>query len=225
MIRPQARAPARTPGGLLLGRCNPYGAETGGPKRVLGGMYGPGSAATPDMGLPDNVAQGEWLCEQPAQVRCRMTCGCGHRGQLMELCSWHDEDTYQGQLVGGVIRQVKGTIRQRGHFEEIQRRQSGSCPRCLFPGEFAALQKETEALAFELALLHAGGQWRSARAAEIRAKVETIGERFDQRRAVTCPRCQIPVYVADAASDCGSHRLVDLPNSVHNCPLTLQAVS
>ncbi len=115
-LRLQAPAPARTPGGLLLGRCNPYGAETGGPKRVLGGMYGPASAATPGMDLPENVAQGEWLCQQQAVVRARMTCQCQHKGQVMELCSWHDETVYSGEYTAGVIRQVKKTIRQRGAF-------------------------------------------------------------------------------------------------------------
>ncbi len=223
-LRLQAPAPARTPGGLLLGRCNPYGAETGGPKRVLGGMYGPASAATPGMDLPENVAQGEWLCQQQAVVRARMTCQCQHKGQVMELCSWHDETVYSGEYTAGVIRQVKKTIRQRGHFEEIQRRQSGSCPRCLFPGEFAQLQKETESWAYELALLHAAQMWNSARAQEIRSKVETIGKRFDARRAETCRGCRIPRYVWDT-SECGSHRPVDLTTSIHNCPLTLQAVS
>lgn len=222
---PLARPPAHTPGGLVLGRCNPYGAESGGPKRLLGGLYGPGSARTPDMGLPANVEQGEWLCEQPAQVRCRMTCECEHQGQVMELCSWRDEETYRGEMVAGAFRQLKMTVRQRGHFEEIQRRQSGSCPRCLFPGEFAALQKDTERLAYELALEFAAGRWEGPRAKEIRAKAETIGQRFDARRAITCTRCKIPVFVWDAGSECGSHRPVDLATSIHNCPLTLKAVS
>jgi len=210
--------------GVALGRCNPYGAETGGPRRVLGGLYGPGSAATPGMDLPENVAQGEWLCAEPAVIRCRMICRCGHKGQVMALCSWHDETVISGELVAGTFRQVRATIRVRGHFEEIQRRQSGSCPRCLFPGEFAALQKETESWAWELALLHAADQWRSARAQEIRAKVETIGRRFDQARAVTCSGCQLPRYVWDT-SGCGGHRLVDLAAAVHNCPMTLTPVS
>ena len=222
--RLQAPGPGHTPGGLLAGRCNPYGAESGGPRRVLGGLYGPGSAATPGMGLPANVAQGEWLCDQPAQVRARMTCECGHQGQVMPLCSWHDEVSWMGEVVGGTIRRVKRTIRMRGHFEEIQRRQSGSCPRCLFPGEFAAAQKDVEAWAYELALLHAGGRWDTPRAAEIRAKVEAIGQRFDQRRAITCPRCRIPKFIWDD-SPCNAHRAVDLAVSVHNCPLTLRAVS
>lgn len=225
ILEPRARTPAHTPGGLVLGRCNPYGAETGGPKRVLGGLYGPASAATPGMDLPGNVAEGEWLCSQPAQVRCRMVCECGHQGQVMELCSWHEEDNWTGELVAGTIRRVNNPIRQRGHFEEIQRRQSGSCPRCLFPGEFAALQKDVERWAYELAMLHAGGHWGSARAAEIRAKVEATGERFDARRAITCPGCRLPRYVNDEASECGSHRTVDLENSIHNCRLTLRAVS
>ena len=124
---------------LIGGRCNPYGAETGGPRHVLGGLHGPASAATPGQGLPDNVAQGEWRCAQRAQVRCRMICACGHRGQVMELCSWHDETNYRGEYTAGKVRQVRETLRVHGHFEEIQKRQSDSCPRCMFPGEYASL--------------------------------------------------------------------------------------
>lgn len=183
--------------GISLGRCNPYGAETGGPKRVLGGLHGPGSAVTPDMGLPQNVEQGEWICAQPAQIRCRMICRCEHKGQVMALCSYHDEITYNGEMVAGTIRQVKSTIRIRGHYEEIQRRQSGSCPRCLFPGQYAALYKESQGLAWDLAILHAAGLWRTPDAQRLRARVEDIGRLFDRGIAAgvvhNCPLNLVPV--------------------------------
>lgn len=198
-----------------LGRCNPYGAETGGPRRVLGGLYGPRSATTPDAGLPENVAQGEWRCQQAAVVRCRMVCRCGHHGQVMRLCSWHDEPEYHGEYVAGKVRRVAGTIRVRGHYEEIQRRQSGTCPRCVFPSpglhlevggrsfvhmgvDYAALHKDIESMAYLLAIEVAGGRGHGPRAAELLRKAEDACLVMDQGRAL---------------------------GIIHNCPLTLEPVS
>ena len=193
---------SHAPGGLLLGRCNPYGAESGGPRRILGGLHGPASARLPDApeyaGLPQHIAEGEWPCTQPAQVRCRMICQCSHRGQVMALCSWHDEDNWRGEYVGGAFRQVRETVRVRGHYEEIGRRQSGSCPRCLFPGDYAALYKQVQAWQNELAVLFAAQQWRSRRAVEVRQAVEDAGAQFDLGREL---------------------------GIIHNCPLTLVPVS
>lgn len=182
---------------LLLERCNPYGAETGGPRVVMGGLHGPGSAATPGLDLPDNVAQGEWLCPQQAQVRVYMECRCGHRGQVMALCSWHDEIIEHGEFVGGVIRRVTDVIRVRGHYEEIQRRQAGACIRCLYPGRFAADYKSIEAWQGELAYLRDLGAWYSRRAAEVRQKIEDLVAGFDEGNATgqihRCPLRLIPV--------------------------------
>src|SRR5579863_4321154 len=166
---------------VLLGRCNPYGAETGGPQRILGGLHGPASAALPDApeyaGIPTNVMQGEWTCQQPAQIRCRMICKCQHKGQVMQLCE---------------------TIRHHGHFEEIQKRQAGSCPRCLFPAGYADLYKEIQAWQGELAVLFAAQRWRSPRAQMLRQAIEDGGKVFDEGRAL---------------------------GVIHNCPLTLVPVS
>lgn len=182
---------------LLVERCNPYGAETGGPRMVMGGLHGPGSAATPDMDLPDNVAQGEWLCPQQAQVRVRMECRCGHRGRVMALCSWHDEIVEHGEMVGGTVRKVTEVIRSRGHYEEIQRRQAGACLRCMYPGRFAADYKSIEAWQGELAYLNDIGAWYSARAREVRQKIEDLVAGFDEGNATgqihRCPMRLIPV--------------------------------
>lgn len=191
-------APVLAGGTLIGGRCNPYGAETGGPRRILGGLHGPASAESPGMSLPASVEQGEWPCQQRAQVRCRMICRCGHKGQIMELCSWHDEDNYRGEFVAGTFRQVRETVRQRGHFEEIQRRQADLCPRCAFPGEYAALYKEFHEWGNTLAMINAAGGWRSRRAVAVRAYLENIGAKFDEGRAA---------------------------GIIHNCPLTLTPVS
>jgi hypothetical protein len=186
---------------LLYGRCNPYGAESGGPKRVLGGLHGPDSARvdTDDLpGLPVAVQQGEWVCQQPAAVRVRMVCRHGHTGAIMSLCTWHDEPSYTSEMVAGVIRQVKGTIRVRGHLEEIQRRQAGACPRCLFPGEYAEWYKALFAWQQELAMLRDTGQWYSERAVYVRGKLEDICATFDAG---------------------------NLDGTIHRCPMTLVAVS
>lgn len=182
---------------LLLERCNPYGAETGGPRMVMGGLHGPASAATPNADLPENVAQGEWLCPQQAQVRVYMECRCGHRGREMALCSWHDEIVTHGEMVGGTTRRVNEVIRVRGHYEEIQRRQAGACLRCLYPGRFAADYKSIEAWQGELAYLQQAGAWHSRRAAEVRAKIEHLVEEFDIGNQTgqihRCPMRLVPV--------------------------------
>lgn len=191
-------AARHTPGGLLLGRCNPYGAETGGPKRILGGLHGPRSAETPGMDLPESVAQGEWPCKQPAVVRCRMVCRCDHRGQVMELCSWHDEDNWRAEYVAGTFRQIRETIRVRGHFEEIQRRQAGLCPRCAFPGDYAALYHAVNQWQAELQGCFARGTWHGPRAAALRQQVQDACAQFDAGREL---------------------------GVIHNCGLTLVAES
>lgn len=200
----------RGTGAVLIGRrCNPYGAETGGPRRLLGGLYHGASAATPDMDLPDNVAQGEWRCEWPAQVRVRMTCKHGHTGQPMDLCSWHDEDNWQADYVAGTFRQVKSTVRVRGHFEEIQRRQAGFCPPCGWPDsrssgnriDYAALQKEWEGIGQSLSALFYGPDrraWYSPLSKQLQQRRDDIGRMFDEARTL---------------------------GIIHNCPLTLVPVS
>lgn len=189
-------------GTLLLGRCNPYGAETGGPRRVLGGLYGARSATAPGLGLPAAVEQGEWVCERPAEVRCRMVCRCSHTGQIMQLCSTGDVPHITTEVVaGGGFRPHHGTKRVHGHYQEIQRRQAGSCPRCLFPKgqgwDFAALQKAVQAWQAELSG-YFPFQWNTRRAVEIRSCLEEATAMFDEGRA---------------------------RGIIHNCPLTLEPVS
>lgn len=189
---------AVTAPGVILGRCNPYGAESGGPRRVLGGLYGPGSARTDDMHLPQNVAQGEWACTRRADVRCRMLCRCEHLGQVMELCSYQDDTVWHGEFTAGVTRQVSETVKTRGHFEEIQRRQSDSCPACLFPPPYADLAKEVQAWQAQLSAYWLGNRWRSAAAQSLRTRIDDAGQLMDMARAA---------------------------GIIHNCPLTLVPVS
>jgi hypothetical protein len=150
----------------------------------MGGLYGPGSAATPGMDLPDNVAQGEWLCPQQAQVRVYMICRCQHRGRVMNLCSWHDEISEHAEMHAGTTRRVSSVIRVRGHYEEIQRRQAGACVRCMYPAQggrdFAAAHKAIEAWQGELAYLRDMNAWYSAQARRARQKIEDIVATFDE---------------------------------------------
>jgi hypothetical protein len=193
---------------LLSVRCSPYGAETGGPRHLMGGLYGAASARTPDMHLPQNVEEGEWACDQPAQVTVRMVCGHGHRGQRMNLCSYHDETTYSGEMVAGTIRQVKGSRRVPGHYEEIQRRQAGFCPPCGFPNsrqagngvDYAALQKEWEGIGKSLWELYYCGDpraWYSGLGQDLRRRRVDIGLMFDEGRSLgiihNCPLKLVPV--------------------------------
>jgi len=184
-------------GTLLLERCNPYGAETGGPRMVMGGLHGPGSAATPGLDLPDNVAQGEWACQQQAQVRVRMECRCGHRGRVMALCSWHDEIVERGDFVAGVARKITEVVHVRGHYEEIQRRQAGACLRCMYPGRYAADYKAIEAWQGELAYLRDIGAWYSAQGRSVRSKIEDLVAGFDEGNQTgqihRCPMRLVPV--------------------------------
>jgi hypothetical protein len=184
--------------GILLGRCDPYGAESGGPKRVLGGLYGPRSAETPGMGLPANVAQGEWICTRQAEVRVRAVCVHGHKGQPVELCSWHDEYSYTSEVVAGQFRQVRKTVRMHGHYEEIQKRQCGPCPRCLFPPPYAELYKEVQGWQAELAWWLQAGLWGDPGAQSLRQRIEDAGKMMDAAHAA---------------------------GIIHNCPLTLVPVS
>jgi hypothetical protein len=71
-----ATAPA--PVSVITQRCNIYGHETGGPKHLLGGLYG-----------PEYEGQHKWVCENPAVLRARMMCAKGHKGQIMNLCREH----------------------------------------------------------------------------------------------------------------------------------------
>lgn len=187
---------------LLLGRCNPYGAETGGPKRVMAGLHGPASATlvSEDMpGLPESIQQGEWTCPQPAAVRVRMICRCGHAGEPMALCTWHDEVNYRGEMVAGTIRQVKEIVRVMGHYEMITRRQSGACIRCLYPGQYAEHYKALFRHQQELAMLRDADQWYSARAAHKRQVIEDIVKQFDAGQESAggpihrCPMRLVPV--------------------------------
>jgi len=193
--------PAAFGGAALIGRrCNPYGAETGGPKRILGGLHGPNSARvdTDDMpGLPQSVVEGEWSCKQIAVVTVRMICRCGHQGAEMELCSWHDEDVFHADIVAGKVRQVHDVKRVHGHYEEISRRQAGACPRCLYPGEYADWYKGLFAWQQELAFLRDTGQWYTARAQYVRQKIEDVVAEFDRGNADgtihRCPLQLVPI--------------------------------
>jgi hypothetical protein len=127
-----------------------------------------------------------------------MWCRCGHKGQVMELCSWHDEYSYTGELVAGKFRQARKTIRSHGHYEEIQKRQSGSCPTCMFPPPYGELMKEIQGWQAELTGWFQAGLWNDPHAQGLRIRIEDAG------------------HLMDAARDQGI---------IHNCPLTLKAIS
>lgn len=182
---------------ILVGRCDPYGAETGGPKRVMGGLYGPASARTPDMGLPANVEQGEWSCPNTGVIRCRMHCRCGHKGQVMTLCSWHDEDSWHAEIVAGASRRVHSTVQRHGHYEEISRRQAEFCPACAWPPPYGDLQKEIQSWQAEMFTLFRARLWDSPRANQLKTFVVDAGLLMDAARQAgiihQCPLTLVPV--------------------------------
>ena len=100
-------------------------------------------------------------------------------------------------MAGGTTRRVRELVRQRGHYEEIQRRQAGACIRCLYPGRYAADYKAIEAQQNELAWLRDMGAWYSARAVAVRQKIEDIVAGFDEGNAQgtihRCPMRLVPV--------------------------------
>jgi hypothetical protein len=72
---------------VLTRRCNPYGHETGGPKHLTGGLYG-----------PEYEGQHKWVCENPVTHRVRMHCKLyGHSGPVMELCDAHHAEIQKRQ--------------------------------------------------------------------------------------------------------------------------------
>lgn len=101
---------------VLTRRCNPYGHATdAGPRHLLGGLYG-----------PEYEGANKWVCENAATLRVRMTCRCGHRGQVMELCL--------------------------PHAKEIQRRQSDLCPPCSTPPVARGVMEAMKAIENEIIL-------------------------------------------------------------------------
>ena len=88
-------------------RCNPFGHETGGPKRLLGGLYG-----------PEHEGPQKWFCENPATHRVVMVCTTfGHRGQPMPLCDDHHGEIQRRQ--SGLCTRCAFPPEARGVQEEI----------------------------------------------------------------------------------------------------------
>lgn len=83
--------------GLILQRCTAYGdMDAAGPRHLEGGFYGLAS-----------LGPHYWQCTARADVRTRMECRCGHKGQPQWLCN--------------------------GHAAMIRKRGSGVCPACVHP--------------------------------------------------------------------------------------------
>lgn len=94
-------------------RCNPYGHETGGPKHLLGGLYG-----------PEYEGKQKWTCENPATHRVRMHCKLyGHTGPVMELCDNHHSEIQRRQA--GLCTRCAYPPEARSCQEEIEDAQRG----------------------------------------------------------------------------------------------------
>ena len=143
---------------ILSRRCNPFGQETGGPKRLLGGVYG-----------PEYEGLHKWGCTRIAESRYRMTCRCGHRGQPMWLCG------------PGMVTDPQGVqYFHPGHVAEFSKRASDFCPVCAFPPEARQWSEVAERSQGELMYLEGIGfigspQWRS-----LKRSVEDARTRLDE---------------------------------------------
>jgi hypothetical protein len=74
--------------GILRAVCNPYGAEQGGPKHLLGGLYG-----------PEYEGRYHWHCENFAIARFVAICEQGHRSSNpMPLCQSHAHEIQRRQM-------------------------------------------------------------------------------------------------------------------------------
>jgi hypothetical protein len=96
---------------FLTGRCNPYGHETGGPRHLLGGLYG-----------PDHEGRQKWFCRNPATHRVRMHCRLyGHTGPVMEICDEHWPEIQR--RMSGLCTRCAFPPEARAVQEEIQHAQ------------------------------------------------------------------------------------------------------
>ena len=161
---------ARMSPAVLMGICDPFGRESGGPKRLLGGFYG-----------PEYEGNHKWGCTRRAEGRYRMICQCGHKGQVMPLCG------------PGMVQDLQGNwFHFAGHASrEFMDRISDSCPKCLFPPEAIDRSKETEIAQAELGTLEQIGYINSPQAHMLRGKVESgrtrMDELIEQRLVHKCP--------------------------------------
>jgi hypothetical protein len=151
---------------VVTRRCNPYGHETGGPRHLLGGMYGPEYEGD----------KYKWTCERRAEGRYRMTCRCGHRGQEMWLCGPGTET--------GTSSEGATTWHHPGHVAEIQKRASDSCPKCLYPEEARMWAEVAERSQMELAYLEQiPGYVLSPQARSLRRQLDGARTRLDELNA------------------------------------------
>jgi hypothetical protein len=115
-----------TPGGLVVARCDPFGAESR--IRLFGGLY------------PDSqVGRIMWHCQNPSEGRWRMTCLGGQYGQRVAadgggLPAYRCDGGHRGQPMDLC----------RDHVKMIKRRQAGLCPKCAFPPEAIELKEALE---------------------------------------------------------------------------------
>jgi len=92
-------------------RCNPYGAEN------------PSGHATPYGGITAATVTSTWVCENTETHRFRWVCERGHKGEIVNLCAWHE-----GELNGRPSALMPtGRV---GPIPPNLRRDVRFCPRC-----------------------------------------------------------------------------------------------
>lgn len=131
--------------GLLLARCDPYGAESS--VNLLGGMY-------PE----SHLGRIMWHCPDRATARYRMTCTGGVYGERPAK----DGGTLPGFICpGGHSGQVMPLC--DNHRRAIARRQAGLCPACAWPPAARVLTEVLERTQTEIQAALALGMHADAR--------------------------------------------------------------
>ena len=149
----------RSPGGLVVGRCDPYGAEPGPGISLLGGMF-----------PQSQVGRIMWHCSKPAEARYRMICTGGDYGERVgadggQLPAYHCPGGHRGQPMRLC----------RDHRISIARRQAGLCPACAFPAEAREVIEAAERCQAAMAAAFARSEY--AALAQLQSDCESLTAR------------------------------------------------
>ena len=101
---------------VLVTRCDAFGAETGGPRHLLGGLYG-----------PEANGPKHWYCKNPMDGRYTMSCAHAHKGLPQNLC--HEHVYMIRKRMSGICPPCVSPPAAREITEAMQRVQAGAVPR------------------------------------------------------------------------------------------------
>jgi hypothetical protein len=162
--------------GLLTARCDPYGAESR--IRLLGGVYD-----------ESHTGRIKWHCQNRAAARYRMVCTGGGYGERVAP---------DGGLVAATVcpggHQGQEMALCDDHRREIQRRQAGACPACLYPPRARGVLAELEAVQAQISTLGFFRLPELARLTSISDQLMAAGDELISRGIVhKCPLTLVEV--------------------------------